>query len=166
MSDLCVLQSNLFHVKKESTFLYLMECICGIQEDPHVSVSLDEGENKVYSFSLHGSLLGIKTLATSPDCEYDANAFEKLVSRLQRCVADGDAIILTESADPDFEDSLGYGTIITANHVEELSLEDLLIRRAREILGKPEWETDILYDEVSDSDEDDEDLYDDEDDEE
>ena len=141
MSDISILQSNFFHVKNEGTFLYLMDCICGVDENVRITEAIDQNDKTIYSFSLRGGLAGVRNLESSPNCEFDENAYDKLVSRLQRCVADDDAIILTEVNTDGLDDSIGRGTIITADRIEDMPFEDFLIHRAREILGRPEWTT-------------------------
>ena len=62
-----------------------------------------------------------------------------LLEILQKCVADDDAIIFIESGHEKLNYVAGCGTIITSKQIEHVDLLGVVLRKADEILGNPDW---------------------------
>ncbi|MCC2256345.1 hypothetical protein LKD70_18375 [Ruminococcus sp. CLA-AA-H200] len=64
---------------------------------------------------------------------------------LQECVADDDCIILMETGHEKLRHQVGGATIITSTEFCVLNLATIVLKKAREILNNPEWNTQVDY---------------------
>lgn len=131
-----VTRSNYFHVKNEDAFSKFMDTVSG--DDMHCWSDKDEDGNTVYAFGCYGSIYGV------PNGD-ENNDFDLFLSKLQKHIAPEDAVILMESGHEKIRYVTGYATIITSCKIETISITDLGMAKAKEILKNQEYRTKLDY---------------------
>ena len=137
-----VTRSNYFHVKDEDAFSKFMDTVSG--DDMHCWSDKDEDGNTLHAFGCDGSIYGVPNGAKDND-------FDLFLSELQKHIAPEDAVILMESGHEKLRYVTGFATVITSGGIETISIDELAISKAREMLKilniAPKWitkETDIM----------------------
>lgn len=131
-----VTRGNYFHVKNEDAFSKFMDTVSG--DDMHCWSDKDEDGNTVYAFGCYGSIYGV------PNGD-ENNDFDLFLSKLQKHIAPEDAVILMESGHEKIRYVTGYATIITSCKIETISITDLGMAKAKEILKNQEYRTKLDY---------------------
>lgn len=71
--------------------------------------------------------------------------FTDFLYGLQKLLPDGEAMIFMESGEEKLRYVTGYATVVTNKGIEYLSLTDLALKTAREMLGDPDFDTRMEY---------------------
>lgn len=131
-----VSRTNLFKVTDVDKFVELMD-------------RANSGESELYlfmdqaprvGFGLYDSLRGFAAPEDAADEEEYGEDVEPFLEELGKLIAPGDACILTCAYHEKLRAVGGYAYIVTPERVEYLSLQDMAIRQAREMLGNEEWD--------------------------
>ena len=141
----CTIRTNYFRVKDEAEFRELMSRAYGTEDSIELWEGTDPQGNKVFGFGLEGSIAGVKNAQCDGDDDLDETAYDEFIDGLQRCVADDDAIIIMEAGYEKLCYVVGAATIITSKDYEHMSITDLAMGKAAEMLGAPAWTTTCDY---------------------
>lgn len=132
-----VSRTNYFRVKDNAAFLQMMDSLSG--EDVVLWNETAADGTVYFAFGAYGNIDG---LPTSDEENYD---FDLFIDTLKKHVAEDDAVILIESGYEKLRYVTGYATIITSDSVEYVSLCDLALKKAGEMLGSKKYETRMDY---------------------
>lgn len=95
------------------------------------------GEDDIirYAFGCYTSIAGAM----------DEDTFEEFVATLQKCLADGDAIVITEVGYENLRYLEALATIITKEACDTIELTDFAYEKASQMLEDPKWTTSYTY---------------------
>lgn len=102
-------------------------------------------DNIRYAFGCYGSISGTKEENELLDESYDEDAFDRFVQGLQECVADDDAIVITEVGNEKLSYVTAIATIITSTSCDTIELTDFAYEKASQMLEDPKWTTRYTY---------------------
>ena len=85
-----------------------------------------------------GSIYGVPNGA-------EDNDFDLFLSELQKHIAPEDAVILMESGHEKLRYVTGFATVITSGGIETISIDELAISKAREMLKNIEYSPKMDY---------------------
>lgn len=158
----CVLRSNYFHVKDEESFRAFMNTVSG--EDIHLWEEKDERDGStLFGFGCYGSIYGVSAEEVEEDedvedeeddedIEYEENEDEDeenpytlFLKGLQEHIADNDAVIICEAGNEKLRYVTGFATVITSDGIETISIDELAISKAREMLNNKDFNTKMDY---------------------
>lgn len=135
----CVTRTNYFRVTDEIKYAELFERLTTDGD------TVSDFTKEVKGVTLHGfgaySSISYKT-DNDDDCEGDINVF---LEALMPLLPPGESLILTEIGHEKLRYLSGFGAIVTHDKIRWLSLSNTLIEIAREMLGDPEWCTEMCY---------------------
>lgn len=142
----CAVRTNYFHVKDSEAFRKFMEVVYA--EDTIEVWEDEDGDGvPVFAFGCYGMIAGLKGDDEVDDCSYDG-----FIDGLQKCVADGDAVIIFEAGNEKLRYVIGSATIITSKECDYLDITGMAIRRAQELVGNSvgqtrayNWKTKVDY---------------------
>jgi len=128
-------RTNYFHVKDAESFRKFIANISSTEQDKvELLEEKDENGNLIFAFGCQGQ-------PAYPEDE----SYEGITEALSELVADDDAIIITEIGHEKLCYLVGEARVITARGEKFVSISDLAIQTAREILNMPEWNTKNEY---------------------
>ncbi len=81
-----------------------------------------------------------KNFMCDPDCSFDM-----FIDELQKVIAPGDAMIITIIGYENLRYLQGQTIVITSEHCESKSIDDVSMELARKLLNDPNWETQNYY---------------------
>ena len=137
MSDYrCVLRSNYFHVTDAEAFKKLMDSVS--PDDLHLWEKMDDQGEAVFGFGCEGAIYGIPN--ENDDCNFDL-----FLEKLQKYIADGDAVILVEAGHEKLNYVTGQATIITKKEMQTIGIEEFALSKARDMVHNPDFNTQIDY---------------------
>lgn len=143
----CVLRSNYFHVKDEESFRAFMNTVSG--EDLHLWEEKDEKDGStLFGFGCYGSIYGVTGYEDDENEEYEENEDESytlFLKGLQEYIADNDAVIICEAGNEKLRYVTGFATVITSDGIETISIDELAISKAREMLKNSDYNTKMDY---------------------
>lgn len=155
----CVLRSNYFHVKDEESFRVFMNSVSG--EDLHLWEEKDEKDGStLFGFGCYGSIYGVTGYEDDEDEEYEENEEEDedieceeneddpytlFLKGLQEYIADNDAVIICEAGNEKLRYVTGFATVITSDGIETISIDELAMSKAREMLKNSDYNTKMDY---------------------
>lgn len=132
----CVSRTNYFHVKDAETFREFMDSV--IADDLHLWEEKDNDNNTVFAFGCEGTIYGI------PDENGDSR-LDLFFIKLQKHIADNDAVILMEAGHEKLRYVTGYATVVTRTDIQTLGIETFALEKAKEMLNNPDFETKTDY---------------------
>ena len=132
----CVSRTNYFHVKDAELFREFMDTV--IADDMHLWEEKDSNSNVVFAFGCEGTIYGF------PDENGDSD-FDLFLEKLQEYIANDDAAILIEAGHEKLRYVAGYATIITHTGMQTVSIAELALLKAKEMLDNPDFETKMEY---------------------
>lgn len=139
----CTVRTNYFHVKDEEAFRSLMSRVYGREDAVELWEDKDKDGKTVFGFGALGGIAGV--FDSKEDDTDDDTAYDEFICGLRKCVADDDAIIILESGNEKLNYVIGNARIITGSDFEYLNITALAIEKAKEMLGKPNWNTKCEY---------------------
>lgn len=92
----------------------------------------------LYAFGCDGSIYGVPNGAKDND-------FDFFLSELQKHIAPEDAVILMKSGHEKLRYVTGFATVITSGGIETISIDELAISKAREMLKNIEYSPKMDY---------------------
>lgn len=98
----------------------------------------DEDGNTLHAFGCDGSIYGVPNGA-------EDNDFDLFLSELQKHIAPEDAVILMQSGHEKLRYVTGFATVITSGGIETISIDELAISKAREMLKNIEYSPKMDY---------------------
>lgn len=101
------------------------------------------GNETYYGFGCYDSISGLCPnwdSSEEPSDDEDAS-FELFEAELQKIIAPGDAIIITEVGYEKLRYLVAYSCVITRDTVDCVDLRELSIDKAQELLRNPDWDT-------------------------
>ena len=145
----CAWRTNYFHVKNPVLFLRAMNIAKASSEDLEIFDN-NEGVFGIGGYGLYTYCLDNldreqykEGLEVARELGVDKDTYDSgegfLLEILQKCVADDDAIIFIEGGHEKLNYVAGSGTIITSKQIEYVDLLGVVLRKADEILGNPDW---------------------------
>lgn len=135
------IRTNYFHLKegKEQEFKDLVSKMISFDDDVHL-FEREENGDKTYGFGSNGCLTGIKG-----ENDGEIQNFAVAIEKLQECIADNDAIIISEAGHEKLRYVVGDALIITHDDIKRLSIDDLAVKEAGKMLGIPDYTTECSY---------------------
>lgn len=134
----CVLRSNYFHVKDQEGFRSFMNTVSG--DDMHLWEEKDEKDGStLFGFGCYGSING------APDGENGDTTYEAFLKGLQEYIVDKEAVIICEAGNEKLRYVIGFATVITRDKIETISINELAISKAREMLKNIDYKTKMEY---------------------
>ena len=95
---ICTTGSNSFKVKNEEKFVDFMNHVYNTQGEVVDVFTKKEADETRFAFGSCSKIIGyIEKTSNNSNLEDSDDAYEKFVAGLQDCVADGEAIIVTEA---------------------------------------------------------------------
>lgn len=134
----CTTRSNYFRVKDEDAFRAFMNTVAG--DDLDVWEKLLDGQ-KLFGFGAHGVIYGVAS-DDDEDCEEDYDAF---LDGLKSHVAEDDAVIIMQAGNEGLRYVVGAATVITSKDVQFFNIDSWALDKAREMLHKDSWDTQLDY---------------------
>ena len=97
----------------------------------------------MFGFGVYGGISGLRD--TDTDDIDDDSSYDDFIDRLQESVAEDDAIIILEAGSEKMRYIVGSATIITSSMVKYMSITDLAVAQAAEMIGNSMWGTKCEY---------------------
>lgn len=139
----CTIRMNYFHVKDEDSFRNLMSRVYGCEDSVELWEEKDKNGKTVFGFGVYGGISGLRD--TDTDDIDDDSSYDDFIDRLQESVAEDDAIIIFEAGSEKMRYIVGSATIITSSVVKYMSITDLAVAQAAEMIGNSMWGTKCEY---------------------
>lgn len=139
----CTIRTNYFHVKDEDSFRNLMSRVYGCEDSVELWEEKDKNGKTVFGFGVYGCISGLRD--TDTDDIDDDSSYDDFIDRLQESVAEDDAIIILEAGSEKMRYIVGSATIITSSVVKYMSITDLAVAQAAEMIGNSMWGTKCEY---------------------
>lgn len=131
-------RTNYFHVTDAEAFKDLMKH-CTAEDEIQVFEEPDGNGETMYAFGTYGLFQGYcEDNEDDSDMEY---AFDDFVDRLQQLLRPDDACVIYNAGWEKLRYVGGGVTIITKDKVKSIGLIDIAVKKARELLDDPAWET-------------------------
>lgn len=132
-------RTNYFKVTDETRFRELIgKCNCDDDEEMTVWVrALDDG-TVTFAFACYGELTGI------PDKDGDSSC-DNFIAELQKLLPDGEAVIITDAGHEKLHCVNGGVYVITNLDSRYVSLHDIGLSVARELLHNEKWVETVSY---------------------
>ena len=142
MANYCAyIRSNYFAVTDEEKLRELMGSVKGEYGVHLFDTKMPDGTTK-YAIGCDGGIYGLQIDPDDEDSENDLDAFH---FELQKLLCEGDAIIITEVGYENLRYLVGVSTVITKSSVVWLDLNELSLSKAKELLGNPDFQTQMDY---------------------
>ncbi len=133
----CVIRTNYFHVKDEEAFRLMM---FNVHDGYGNKVELYENKDKngetEFSF---GGYDGISFRDYSNGI-VEEDLYDDFINRLQKFVAENDAIIILEVGHMKLSYLCGIATIVTSTGVEHADITESAFEQATKMLNNPLWQ--------------------------
>lgn len=97
----------------------------------------------MFGFGCYGGIAGIRD--TDNDEDLEETAFDRFLEKLQKCVAEDDAVIIMEAGSEKMRYVVGTALILTSKVCECMDVAELAKKRAAELLAIPSWRTKLMY---------------------
>lgn len=133
----CTVRTNYFRVKDAKEFKKIMENVVA-DDDIEMFEKIDKNGNEWFGFGCYGNIYGMEIEEDIPD-------YDTFMVNLQKCVVPGDAIIIFEAGNENLRYTTGFASVITENNIEYVDITDLAIKKAKEMLGNPNFNTECSY---------------------
>lgn len=141
----CTIRTNYFHVTDEEGFEAFMGTVHSSEGDVELWKKKDADKTTVYGFGCEGGISGVKNAKADEDDDADESAYDEFISGLQKFICEGDAVILMETGHEKLCYVCGIATIVTRNNYKTLDIITLAQKKAAELLGNPEFQTQCDY---------------------
>lgn len=141
----CTVRTNYFHVKDAETFRAVMEKVQGSEDNIKLWEEKDPDGNPVFGFGCDGGIAGIPEVDEDGEEEITDNSYDNFLFELQNAVAENDAIIITEVGHEKQRYVVGTAVIITQQEIACISITDLALQKAREMLNNPLFKSRMDY---------------------
>lgn len=115
----------------------------GCEDSVELWEEKDKNGKTVFGFGVYGGISGLRDTDTG-DID-DDSSYDDFIDRLQESVAEDDAIIILEAGSEKMRYIVGSATIITSSGVKYMSITDLAVAQAAEMIGNSMWETKCVY---------------------
>lgn len=139
----CTTRTNYYRVTDEQAYAELFAGLHGTDDSiEDFSEKLKDG-TIVHGFGTCGSVLWFRDHDAEED--YEDEYYSEFLSRLQKLLPAGEAFIMMQSGHEKLRYVTGYATVVTADSIEFLSIADLAVRKAREMLGDDHFKTQLDY---------------------
>ena len=139
----CTIRTNYFYVKDEAEFRSFMEQVYGCEDTIELWEKRDDRGCTMFGFGCYGGIAGIRD--TDNDEDLEETAFDRFLEKLQKCVAEDDAVIILEAGNEKMRYVVGSALILTSKVCEFLDIAELAEKRAAELLAIPSWKTKLMY---------------------
>ena len=124
----CTTRTNYFRVTDEAAYEKIFNNLCS--ESTLEDFTETKDGKIMHGFGCYSNIEYY--IDSSEDADSDFDAF---LTELQKILPDDEAFILFESGNEKLRYVTGYATIVTNKTIETLSIEDLAIKRCKELLG-------------------------------
>lgn len=131
-------RSNYFKVTDEDR---LKEIIGACQCEGNCWVSQHDTEEDKFCICCDYNLTGLIKDEEEDEEEAHERAYDTMLEELQKILPDGEAIIIIEAGSEKMRYIAGTSTIVTKNEICVLDLADISLKKARELLNNPRFET-------------------------
>lgn len=138
----CTVRTNYFHVKDEDKFRDLMSRAYGCEDEIQLWERKDRNGKTTFGFGVYGGIAGLRS---ADDEDEDDNTYDEFLDGLRECVADNDAIIITEVGNEKMRYVVGAAEIITSKKCEYIEISELAAQKAAEMIGVTDWTTQLCY---------------------
>ena len=139
----CTIRTNYFHVKDEAEFRSLMEQVHGCEDRIDLWEKQDGEGRSTFAFGCYGGIAGIRD--TNEDDDLEEISFDRFLEKLQKCVAEDDAVIIMEAGNEKMRYVVGTALILTSKVCECMDVAELAEKRTAELLAIPSWKTKLMY---------------------
>lgn len=145
MANYCAFtRSNYFRVTNPERMREIVSQ--AIADEDTLSLFEEHTESEtLFGFGCYGSILGLPMPEASEEDDDEEYSFDGFLSALQEILAPGDAIIVTEVGYEKLRYLVGVSTIVTADTISSVQLNEAAIAAARRQLGNPNWITIMEY---------------------
>lgn len=137
-------RTNYFSVTDESAFRELMSHVKEYGAPVNIWERITPDGKKIFGFGGYENLDFYPLEENGEEADIPEN-LDAAFPAIQKLLAEGDAMIIMDVGHESMRFLTGYATVVTKNDVEYLSLTDLALSRAREILNNPDWDTAMDY---------------------
>ena len=139
----CATRTNYFRVKDPDAFRTFMSNVH--TDEGRLDIWEEEKDgHTVFGFGGYGQILGIPIYDDPDECPYDYD-YEEFVNGLADHIADDDAVIVLESGNEKLRYLVGSAMVVTSKDSRYMEINDLAAKAAAEMLGNPEWRTQLAY---------------------
>ena len=142
-------RTNYFRVTNEEKYKALFDNLVGGEDEVH-DFSREEDGVTYHAFGTYGSVDYIVPPNNSDDSnntddyDYDYN-FDLFLEELQKILPDDEAFICMESGHENLRYITGLLVIVTNTKIEYMDIRGEALRRAREILNNPAFDSKLEY---------------------
>ena len=141
-------KSNYFKVNDEEKFRGIISRTTTDNGEIEIFVKEEDDGTKLFGFGCYGIIGGITPVeGVKTDSEFsdEDGDYDSFIRALQTVVADGDAVLIFEAGNEKLKSVEGYCAVVTAQKYVNLSLCDLGMKKAKEVLNNPDWDTQCNY---------------------
>lgn len=141
----CATRTNYFRVKDPDSFRKFMSNVC--TDESHLDIWEEKKNGQtVFGFGGYCQILGMPIYPDDdPDGYPDDYDYDEFVNGLADHVADDDAVIVLESGNEKLRYLVGSAMVVTSKDSRYMEINDLAAKAAAEMLGNPEWKTQLAY---------------------
>lgn len=140
----CATRTNYFHVKDADAFRELMSRVYCSEDN--VSLWEEPKNNEMlFAFGCYGSICGLRNADADEYDDGDEDTYDAFVEELQKCIADGDAVLIYLAGHEKLRYVTGTVTIITSTDYRVVDMDAAGTAMAKEMLGNPGFQTRTSY---------------------
>ena len=139
-------RTNYFHVTDMEKFKDIISR-CQCEDTVQTWTKTDELGETMVGFGAFDEITGTVSPGTDPDDnEEDPDVmFDRFVSELQAIIRPDDACVIFNTGYEKLRYVAGHATIITHGKVGSVNLKNEAVKKAKELLDDPAWDTECEY---------------------
>ena len=140
----CTVRTNYFRVKDENVFYDLMNNVQCYEGCILIMTKESESGDKLFGFGCESNICGYVDSSSNESEEVEAD-YDRFILELQKCVAEGDAVIIFEVGNDNLRYVVGQAMVVTSNKSELLDISSLAKDKAANMLENEDWDTECEY---------------------
>ena len=130
-------RTSYFHVIDEAAFrAVISEVLTTDDEEVYIWKNQDEKGNDIFAFGCNSDIRGICPGGYDPDGDNDPE-YEYFIERLQECLVEGDAVIITEVGHEKLNNLTAQAAIVGKHNWKFVDFHDVTVGMVHEV--EPNW---------------------------
>lgn len=130
-------RTSYFHVIDEAAFRSLIaEVVTSEDAEIYIWKGKDDEGKDTFAFGCHSKIRGICQAGSEPDDDNDPD-YDCFIEKLQECLVDGDAVIITEVGHEKLNYLVAQAAIVGKHKWKFIDFHDVTVGAAAEV--EPNW---------------------------
>lgn len=130
-------RTSYFHVIDEAAFRALIaEVVTSEDAEIYIWKGKDDEGKDTFAFGCYSDIRGIRPADSNPDIDNEPD-YERFIEKLQECLVDGDAVIITEVGHEKLNYLTAQAAIVGKHKRKYIDFHDVTVEMVHEV--EPNW---------------------------